>query len=171
MTRARIRGLGFWLAIAATVAVLDQLTKWWLGLYLLPGQAIQVTPFFNLVHVFNRGAAFSFLADAGGWQRFFFIAITLGAIGLILWLMRKHADEPMFCLGLALILGGAVGNLYDRVAHGHVVDFLDFHAAGWHWPAFNVADSGITVGATLLVIDALFSTRRPATEPPGKAVR
>jgi signal peptidase II len=169
--RAHRRGLGAWLALAATIAVLDQLTKWGLAHYIAPGQVVEVTPFFNLVHVFNRGAAFSFLADAGGWQRTFFIVVTLAAIAFILYLLRRHADETLFCLGLTLILGGAVGNLYDRVAHGHVVDFLDFHAAGWHWPAFNVADSGITVGAALLVIDALFANRRAPVEPPGKAAR
>jgi signal peptidase II len=89
----------------------------------------------------------------------------------IVWMLRRHPDQTLFCFAVSLILGGALGNVIDRLLHGHVVDFLDFHAAGWHWPAFNVADSGITVGAALLVIDALFSSRRPAAEPPGKAVR
>lgn len=169
MSRGTGKPLLPWLGIAVVVAIADQLTKWWLASSLAPGEVVAITPFFNLVHVFNRGAAFSFLADAGGWQRFFFIAITVAAMGLILYLLRRHADEPVFCLGLSLILGGAAGNLYDRIAHGHVVDFLDFHAAGWHWPAFNVADSGITVGAVLLVLDALFSGRHAGRA--GKAVR
>jgi signal peptidase II len=113
-----------------------------------------VTSFFNLVLVYNKGAAFSFLSDAGGWQRVFFIVLTLGAIGLIMWMIRKHRDELLFCWGLVFILGGAVGNLIDRIRLGHVVDFLDFHAAGWHFWAFNVADSAITIGAMLLILDA-----------------
>jgi signal peptidase II len=131
----------------------------------MPGEVVHVTGFFNLVHVFNKGAAFSFLANAGGWQRAFFIGVTMAAVALIVYLLRRHERERLFCLGLALILGGALGNLWDRVMLGHVVDFLDFHAAGWHWPAFNVADSAITVGAGLLIVDTLFSGRRERDRP------
>lgn len=149
------RLLGLWLALAAVVALADQATKRWILAAMSPGEAIEVTGFFNIVLAFNRGAAFSFLSDAGGWQRYAFIAIAAGAIALILWLLARQPRQIAFCLGLALILGGAIGNVWDRVLLGHVVDFLDFHAAGWHWPAFNVADSGITVGAALLILDAL----------------
>ncbi|MCX7890885.1 MAG: signal peptidase II [Burkholderiales bacterium] len=157
---ARAVPLVAWLALAAAIAAADQLAKLAVARALAPGEVVPVTPFFNLVHVFNRGAAFSFLAGAGGWQREFFIAVTVGAAALILYLLRRHAGELRFCLGLALILGGAVGNLWDRVALGHVVDFLDFHVAGWHWPAFNVADAAITVGAGVLILDAFLSGRR-----------
>jgi signal peptidase II len=116
-------------------------------------ESVEVTPFFNLVLVHNRGAAFSFLSNAGGWQRELFIFIALAAAAWISWLLRRHAGETRFALALALILGGAIGNVIDRVLHGAVVDFLDFHALGWHWPAFNVADSGISVGAVLLILE------------------
>ena len=119
------------------------------------GEVIRITGFFNLVLAYNSGAAFSFLAGAGGWQRWFFVLIASVATVVIAWLLYRHRDEGLFCAGLSLILGGAIGNLWDRIAIGHVVDFLDFHAAGWHWPAFNVADSGITVGAALLILDSM----------------
>jgi len=118
----------------------------------------EIAPFFNLVLAHNRGAAFSFLADAGGWQRVLFIGIAVAATAAILFLLAGHSSERLFSAGLALILGGALGNLWDRVALGHVVDFLDFHAFGWHFWAFNLADSTITVGAALLILDGL----RPA---------
>ena len=140
-----------------TVLVLiaaDQLTKLAITEHFVYGESMPVTSFFNLVLVYNKGAAFSFLSDAGGWQRVFFIVLTIGAIGLIMWMIRKHRDELLFCWGLVFILGGAIGNLIDRIRLGHVVDFLDFHAAGWHFWAFNVADSAITIGAMLLILDA-----------------
>ena len=151
----RGRSLRPWLAIAAAVIVLDRVTKAVVQGRFEPGERLQVTGFFDLVLVFNRGAAFSFLSDAGGWQRGFFIAVAVAASVLIVYLLRKHADERWFAFGLALILGGALGNLWDRVVLGHVVDFLLFHYRGWHWPAFNVADSAITVGAIVLVVDGL----------------
>ncbi len=154
-----------WLVLAAAVIVLDQATKGIIQARFQPGENLPVTWFFDLVLVFNTGAAFSFLSDAGGWQRVFFIAVAVGASILIVYLLRKHADDRWFSLGLALILGGALGNLWDRVVLGHVVDFLLFHYKGWHWPAFNVADSAITVGATLLVVDGLFRGK----EKPGHA--
>ncbi len=122
---------------------------------------VEVTSFFNLVLVYNRGAAFSFLAGAGGWQREFFTVIALAASVWIIWLLYRHPRQSLFCLALALVLGGALGNVIDRIAIGAVVDFLDFHAYGWHWPAFNVADSAITCGAVLLVWDGL---RSPAPQ-------
>ena len=134
--------------------VADQLTKLAITEHFVYGESMPITSFFNLVLVYNKGAAFSFLSDAGGWQRVFFIALTFGAIGLIIWMIRKHRDEKLFCWGLVFILGGAIGNLIDRIRLGHVVDFLDFHFGGWHFWAFNVADSAITIGACLLIIDS-----------------
>ena len=143
-----------WFALAAVVAAADRLTKLWVLDAFRPGESLAVTDFFNLVLAFNKGAAFSFLAGAGGWQTAFFAGVAIVATMVIGALILRHAGNRVFCLGLALILGGALGNLYDRLAYGHVVDFLDFHAAGWHWPAFNVADSGITVGAAILIAES-----------------
>ena len=147
-----------WLAASAVVIVLDQLSKWLIQHSLVFGDRLALLPFFNLVLVYNPGAAFSFLSSASGWQRELFIGIGLAASALIVYLLRRHAGEPWFCFALALILGGALGNVIDRVAFGAVVDFLDVHAAGYHWPAFNLADSAITCGAALLIWDSL---RRP----------
>lgn len=158
--RASWPRVGGWVAVAFAVAVLDQATKALVQAQLAPGDVVRLTGFFNLVLVFNTGAAFSFLADASGWQREFFMAITLVAAAVIVILLRRHADDRLFRVGLILILGGALGNLYDRLTLGKVVDFLDFHALGWHWPAFNVADSAITVGAALLILDTLLAARR-----------
>lgn len=144
-----------WLLGAGGVVILDQLTKH-VAVAALAGKApVEVTPFFNLVLVYNRGAAFSFLAGADGWQRELFTAIAVVASIWIVWLLRRYPQQLLFCLALSLVLGGAVGNVIDRVMIGAVVDFLDFHAFGWHWPAFNVADSAITCGALLLVWDGL----------------
>ena len=155
-----------WLGLAGGIVVLDHLTKLLVSRTFTLHESLVVTPFFNLVLVHNRGAAFSFLSDAGGWQRELFIAIALGAAVWIGWLLRRHAHETRFSLALSLILGGAIGNVIDRVLHGAVVDFLDFHAFGWHWPAFNVADIGISCGAILLVWDAIApkAQRAPAGE-------
>lgn len=145
-----------WLWLAALVLGLDQITKAAVLAELAPYQdVVALTGFFNLVHVHNTGAAFSLFADQPGWQRYFFLAIGLGASVLMLYLLRQTRGRPLFSIALALILGGAVGNVIDRALYGHVVDFLDFHVAGWHWPAFNVADAGITAGAVLLVLDSL----------------
>ena len=150
-----IRILLPWGTIAAVIAISDQVTKAVVEGWIERGEVIRVTGFFNLVLAYNSGAAFSFLAGAGGWQRWFFVSIASVATVVIAWLLYRHRDEGLFCAGLSLILGGAIGNLWDRIALGHVVDFLDFHAAGWHWPAFNVADSGISVGAALLILDSM----------------
>lgn len=152
--RERMRKLAPWYALALLLVVLDQLTKYWVSASLVYGEARAYTGFFNLVLTHNQGAAFSFLAGAGGWQRGFFIAIALVAIVVISVLLARHAGDKLFCLSLALILGGAIGNVIDRIALGYVVDFLDFHVSGWHWPAFNLADSAITVGAVLLVAES-----------------
>ena len=142
------------LILALVVLVVDIVTKRWVESVLLHGQQIQLTGFFNLVLTYNAGAAFSFLSDASGWQRWFFSAIAASASGLIIYLLRKHAADKLFCMALSLILGGALGNLWDRITLGHVVDFLDFHVSNYHWPAFNVADSAIFLGAMLLILDS-----------------
>ena len=144
-----------WLLLSLVVILLDQLSKFWIAGAFHFGESSALLPFFNLVHAHNTGAAFSFLAGEAGWQRFFFIGIALAASALIVYLLKKHAAERWFCLALSLILGGALGNLIDRVRLGYVIDFLDFYYASWHFPAFNVADSAITVGAALLILDSL----------------
>ena len=148
----RCSALGFGLWVAAVVILLDQLTKLWVFNTFAPGESIEVTPFFNLVLVFNPGAAFSFLAEHAGWQRWFFTAIALGISGWIVWQLRTLRPRALFSFGLALIMGGALGNLIDRLWLGMVIDFIDLHVAGWHWPAFNVADSAVCVGAVLYVL-------------------
>jgi len=149
-----------WLALAVIILLADQFTKVLvLGYYQL-GDSTPVTSFFNMVRVHNSGAAFSFLAGAGGWQRWFFTGLGLVAAGVIVWLLKSHAGQKLFAFALACILGGAVGNVIDRVLYGYVVDFLDFHWRGWHFPAFNVADSAITVGAACLILDELLRVRR-----------
>jgi len=149
-----------WLAVAALIAIADQASKFAITGALQSGEVRRITGFFNLVLAYNRGAAFSFLSEAAGWQRGLFISIAVVATVVIVRLLAKHSAERLFCAGLALILGGALGNLWDRVALGEVVDFLDFHALGWHFWAFNLADSAITVGAGLLILDGLLSARR-----------
>ena len=149
-----------WLTLAAFLVAADQLAKLAAVHYLAVNKAIVVTPFFNLVLVYNSGAAFSFLSDAAGWQRALFIAIALMASVWVLVLLRKYSHHRLFALALTLVLAGAVGNVIDRIWIGAVIDFLDFHALGYHWPAFNVADSAITCGAALLIWDALRPRRR-----------
>lgn len=148
-------GLTPWLGIAAIVILLDQLTKITITRLFTHGESLPVTSFFNLVLAYNRGAAFSFLADSSGWQRPFFTGIGIVAALFIVYLLKRNAGQRLFCSALALILGGAIGNVIDRIVYGHVIDFLDFYVGGWHWPAFNVADSAICVGAVLFVIDEL----------------
>jgi signal peptidase II len=144
--------LGRWLALALLVLVLDQVSKGWVlaNFRLMDRQT--VTSFFNLVLVFNAGASFSFLADAGGWQKWFFVVLALGISAWLLVMLRKHAQERLLPAALSLILGGALGNVIDRLRFDAVVDFLDFHVAGYHWPAFNVADSSIFVGVALMLL-------------------
>lgn len=151
----------YWFVIALLIVIADQASKFAIESWLDRGQSVALTGFLNLALAYNPGAAFSLLAGAGGWQRWFFIAIAVFACVALPWLIQRHRRERLFCGALALILGGAMGNLWDRVVHGHVVDFIDFHVAGWHWPAFNIADSAISVGAVLLIIDG-FRPRRGA---------
>jgi len=155
-----------WLWISVAVIVLDQVTKAAILATFRPGEEVPFTSFFSLVLAFNTGAAFSFLADAAGWQRWLFTAIAIAACALMLWLLKRGGSR-LYCAGLALIIGGALGNLYDRLVLGHVVDFLLFHWRGWHYPAFNVADSAITCGAAALIIDS-FRQRRPSTTEGGR---
>ena len=154
-----------WYGLAMVVIAVDYATKLAVLGSFAPGESRVIAPFFNLVLMFNKGAAFSFLASAPGWQLPFFATIAAVASAVISYLIYRHRGNALFCLGLALILGGALGNLYDRLAYGHVVDFLDFHAAGWHWPAFNVADSAITIGAALLILDGLRRHEKRAGAP------
>ena len=153
-------GLALWLGWAAVVLIVDQFTKVLILGYYHLGDSTPVTSFFNIVRVHNSGAAFSFLASSGGWQRWFFTGIGVAAALLILWLLKSHAGQKLFAFSMASILGGAVGNVIDRVLYGYVVDFLDFYWRGWHFPAFNVADSAITLGATCLILDELLRVRR-----------
>jgi signal peptidase II len=154
-----------WLALAATIVVADQITKYVIVQYLAGGKTVVLAPFLNLVLVYNPGAAFSFLSDAAGWQRGFFIAVALVASAWIVWLLRRYSHQRAFALALALVLAGAVGNVIDRIFVGAVIDFVDAHAFGYHWPAFNVADSSITCGAALLIWDAFFPARVSETQP------
>jgi len=152
--------LKLWLALAVLVILLDQLTKLLIvGQYPL-GWSQSVTHFFNLVRVHNTGAAFSFLASASGWQRWFFIGIGVLASAFIIWMLHRHAGQKLFCFAITMIMGGALGNVIDRAVHGYVVDMLDFHAAGWHFPAFNLADSAITLGAACLILDEVLRVVR-----------
>lgn len=144
--------LGRWLALAALVLILDQISKAWILESFRHMERRSVASFFNLVLVFNPGASFSFLADAGGWQKWFFVGLALLVSVWLLSLLRKHAQERLLPAALSLILGGAIGNVIDRLRFDAVVDFLDFHLAGYHWPAFNVADSAITVGVALMLL-------------------
>lgn len=165
---ARTKGTFWpWLGLAAAILLLDQFTKVLILGYYQLGDSTYVTSFFNVVRVHNTGAAFSFLASAGGWQRWFFTAVGVGAAIFIVWMLRSHPGQKLFAFALACILGGAIGNVIDRVVHGYVVDFLDFHWSflsgifhGGHFPAFNVADAGITIGAVSLILDEILRVRR-----------
>jgi len=152
-----------YIGIAILVLVLDQISKQLITQWLDFGETVTVAPFFNLVLVHNPGAAFSFLSDASGWQREFFIVIALAASAWIVYLLWKHPDRPLFNASLSLILGGALGNVVDRVRFGAVIDFFDLHLLGYHWPAFNIADSAISCGAALLIWDAVRSSHAAHT--------
>jgi signal peptidase II len=156
-----------WLGLALIILIADQFTKVLVIGYYQLGASTEVTSFFNLVRAHNSGAAFSFLSDASGWQRWFFSVIGVLAAILIVWLLRSHSGQKLFSFAMACILGGAVGNVIDRLLYGYVIDFLDFHwrwldpvFSGGHFPAFNIADSAITIGATCLILDELLRVRR-----------
>ncbi len=156
-----------WIGLAAVILVADMVTKALILSYYQLGDSTYVTSFFNVVRVHNPGAAFSFLAGAGGWQRWFFTAIGVGAAVFIVWMLRSHSGQKLFSFALACILGGAIGNVIDRVVHGYVIDWLDFHFDllsgifhGGHFPSFNIADMGISVGAFCLILDEILRVRR-----------
>lgn len=160
-------GLALWLGLALLVIVADQFTKTLILGWFQLGDSRPVTDFFNIVRVHNTGAAFSFLAGAGGWQRWFFVGIGAVASVFIVWMLKSHAGQRLFCFSLTMILGGAVGNVVDRLLHGYVVDFLQFRFAvlepvfpGGYFPSFNVADAAITLGAVCLILDELIRVRR-----------
>jgi signal peptidase II len=152
--------LALWLGLALVVIVLDQLTKTLILGYFQLGDSRQVTSFFNVVRVHNTGAAFSFLAGAAGWQRWFFITLGFVATGFIVWMLRSHPSQKLFCFAVTMIMGGALGNVIDRLLHGYVVDFIQVHWGGWYFPSFNLADSAITLGAVLLIVDEIRRVRR-----------
>ncbi len=159
--------MALWLGLSVLVLLADQLSKTLIVSQFAPGDSVTVNAVFNLVRVHNSGAAFSFLAGASGWQRWFFVGLGAVASAFIVWMLRRHAGQRLFSFAISLILGGAVGNVVDRLLHGHVVDFLQFHWSGLaplfpggYFPAFNIADSAITIGAACLVVDELLRVRR-----------
>lgn len=158
------RSANGWYGLAAIVVVLDQLSKWVVLNHVQYGETIYVAPFWNWVLTFNPGAAFSFLADQPGWQRWFFSILALGVSGWIALELRRHPEEKPMALALTLVMGGALGNVIDRIRFGAVVDFIQWHAAGHYWPAFNVADSAITLGAVLMVWATLFAKKETSDE-------
>lgn len=151
---------GRWYALAGLVVVVDQLSKWLVLRNISFGETIYVAPFWNWVLAFNPGAAFSLLADQPGWQRWFFTVLALAISTWIAFMLRQHPQQKLLSLALTLVMGGALGNVIDRVRFGAVVDFVQWHVAGYYWPAFNVADSAITIGAVLLVIEQLTTTNK-----------
>jgi signal peptidase II len=153
-------GMLQWLGLAFILLIVDQFTKVLITGFYQHGDSTYINSFFNVVRVHNHGAAFSFLAGASGWQRWFFTVIGFVAAGVIIWMLKKHPGQRLFSFAMACILGGALGNVIDRLLYGYVVDFLDFHWRGMHFPAFNVADSAITIGAVCLILDELIRVRR-----------
>ncbi|MBK6594768.1 MAG: lipoprotein signal peptidase [Burkholderiales bacterium] len=153
-------GMLQWLGLAFIILLVDQFTKVLIVGYYHLGDSTYVTSFFNVVRVHNAGAAFSFLAGASGWQRWFFTVLGLVAAIVIVWMLRSHPGQKLFSFAMACILGGAIGNVIDRMMYGYVVDFLDFHWRGMHFPAFNVADSAISIGAACLILDELLRVRK-----------
>jgi signal peptidase II len=152
--------LWLWLGLALLVVVLDQLSKTLiLGMFQL-NDSRTITSWFNLVRVHNTGAAFSFLAGASGWQRWFFVGLGTAASIFIVWMLKKHPGEKLFCFAVTMIMGGAIGNVVDRLLHGYVVDFIQVHYGGWYFPSFNLADSAITLGAICLILDEILRVRR-----------
>ncbi len=167
MGKASSKGMLVWLGLAFAILIVDQASKWWIVSFYRLGDATTITSFFNIVRAHNPGAAFSLLAHAGGWQRWFFTAVGVGATLFILWMLRSHHTQKLFSFSLACIMGGAVGNVIDRLVHGYVVDMLDFHFRwlepvfrGGHFPTFNVADMAITTGAIGLILDEILRVRR-----------
>ncbi len=159
-SKSTFQGMLPWLILAIIIILADQFTKTLIVGYYKLGDSTPVTSFFNIVRAHNTGAAFSFLAGAGGWQRWFFTGIGAVATIFILWMLRSHHAQKLFAFALACVLGGAIGNVIDRLVHGYVVDFLDFFYGTWHFPAFNIADSAITIGAACLILDEILRVKR-----------
>jgi len=153
-------GLWVWLGLALVVVVLDQLSKTLILQRFALHDSVTVTSWFNLVRVHNSGAAFSFLAGASGWQRWFFVGLGAVASIFIVWMLKKHPTQTLFCFAVTMIMGGAIGNVVDRLLHGYVVDFIQVHYGGWYFPSFNLADSAITLGAICLILDEIRRVRR-----------
>lgn len=150
-----------WYLLAGIIIVIDQLTKYWITDVFFYGEILEILPILNLTLVHNMGAAFSFLSDAGGWQRWFFALVSLVvSVILVVWLSRLKGQQNLLAVALVLVLGGALGNLWDRVLLGYVVDFVDVHYQQYHWPAFNVADAAITLGAVLLILESLLASKQ-----------
>ena len=171
MREAAAPGWARWLLLSIAVVALDLATKAWIVRVFQPGETLVLTSWFNLVLAYNEGAAFSFLAHAGGWQRWFFLVLSLGISAAIVLILRRQRGRPISSFALALVLGGALGNAWDRVTLGHVVDFIQLHAEGYYWPAFNVADSAISVGVVLLLLENLGRSRAAKSiddEPPSR---
>ena len=159
-SKTTFQGMLPWLILAIIIILADQFTKTLIVGYYKLGDSTPVTSFFNIVRAHNTGAAFSFLAGAGGWQRWFFTGIGAVATIFILWMLRSHHAQKLFAFALACILGGAIGNVIDRLLYGYVVDFLDIFYGTWHFPAFNIADSAITIGAACLILDEILRVKR-----------
>lgn len=163
MANAKLSESGLiWLWITLLVVLLDQASKQLVEYMLEEGRVIELVPFVNITLAYNKGAAFSFLASAEGWQRWFFTLIAVVvSVFIIGWLRRLRRNEALIAVALVMILGGAVGNVIDRILFGHVIDFVDFYVGTWHWPAFNVADSAICIGAVLMILDMIRHSKRP----------
>lgn len=157
------RGMLKWVWLSLLVIVVDQSSKYLAESQLQWGQPVEIFSWFNFFLAYNTGAAFSFLSNADGWQRWFFIGVGIIAVTIIVvWMRRLSSDQRLSAISLALILGGAIGNIIDRVLWGHVIDFIDWHYQGWHWPVFNIADSAISAGVALMIIDTIFGQRGKA---------
>jgi len=157
-----------WLWLSLAVFVIDQITKHAITAAFQYGESKTILSWFNLVLAHNTGAAFSFLANASGWQREFFIVLTVSISAVLLWMLKSNHGNRVLSIALSLVIGGAMGNLYDRVLHGYVIDFVQWHAAGYYWPAFNVADSAICVGAALLILDSFRKPEPSHNHPPSR---
>ncbi|NOL49088.1 signal peptidase II [Pelistega europaea] len=166
MTYNKPKPIPFWLLLALILIVLDQASKWYFELHFAFGERVNLLPFFDFILVYNTGAAFSFGAGAGGWQRWAFIGLGLAACAFILYLLNKNRGKPLFCTAITLIFAGALGNVIDRVVLGHVIDFLLFYWDDWgfYFPAFNLADCFITVGTTLIIVEEIFFSRKKTEE-------
>lgn len=166
MPNQQTKSFSFWIVLAVVLIALDQVTKLYFEYNFDFAERVNVLPFFDFILVYNTGAAFSMGADAGGWQRWFFIGLAIAASAFIVYLLKKNKEQSLFCFAITLIMAGAIGNVIDRIVHGHVIDFLLFYWDSWnfYFPAFNIADCFITVGAALVIIDELFFSKKKPTK-------